>query len=100
MKKQTFAMHVTGRGWQVCHYEPSTGVLTVKREGVELLVAETNTPTGRYALVRFYRLSRSDPPSQSARHLIVRPAAGGDGGTTRYPDREPVHLSLVSQATL
>jgi len=65
----------------------------VKREGVELLVAET-TPTGATQCA-FTGYPRS---SQSARHLIV-PLAGGDGGTTRYPDREPVHLSLVSQAT-
>jgi uncharacterized protein YcbX len=104
MKKQNFAMQCDWPGLAAlaCHYEPSTGVLTVKREGAELLVAETNTPTGRYAIGAFFTgYLAAIHPSQSARHPERAPLRlVGDGGTTRYPDREPVHLSLVSQATL
>jgi uncharacterized protein YcbX len=105
MKKQNFAMQCDWPGLAAldCHYEPSTGILTVKRQGVELLVAETNTRAGRYAIGAFFTgYVAATHPTQSARHperdwlRLV-----GDGtGATRYPDRESVHLSLVSQATL
>jgi len=43
----------------------------VKREGVELLVAETNTPTGRYALVRFTGYLAGSTPANRLGTLIV-----------------------------
>lgn len=105
MKKQNFAMQCDWPGLAAldCHYEPSTGILTVKRKGVELLVAETNTSDGRYAIGAFFTgYLAAIYPSQSARHPDRAPLrlVGDGAGTTRYPDREPVHLSLVSQATL
>ena len=105
MKKQNFAMQCDWPGLAAldCHYEPYTGILTVKRKGVKLLVAETNTPAGRDRIGAFFTgYLAAIHPSQSARHPDRAPLRlVGDGtGTTRYPDREPVHLSLVSQATL
>lgn len=104
MKKQNFAMQCDWPGLAAldCHYDPQTAVLTVKRQDVELLVAETNTPAGRYTIGTFFTgYLAAIHSSQSARHpeRALR-LVGDSNGTTRYPDREPGHLSLVSQATL
>jgi len=104
-KKQNFAMQCDWPGLAAlnCHYNPQTAVLTVKRKGIELLVAETNTVAGRYAIGAFFTgYLAAIHPSQSARHPDRAPLrlVGNGNGTTRYPDREPGHLSLVSQATL
>ena len=105
MKKQNFAMQCDWPGLAalVCHYEPKSELLTVKRQGVELLVAETNTVTGRDRIGAFFTgYLAAIHPSSSAKHPNRDPLRlVGDGtGATRYPDREPVHLSLLSQATL
>jgi hypothetical protein len=105
MKKQNFAIQCDwpGLAGLDCHYDPQTSVLTVKRKGVELLVAETNTSAGRDRIGAFFTgYLAAIHPSQSARHPERAPLrlVGEGSGTTRYPDREPVHLSLVSQATL
>lgn len=105
MKKQNFAMQCDWPGLAAldCQYDPQTSVLTVKRKDVELLIAETNTPTGRDRIGAFFTgYLAAIHPSQSARHPDRAPLrlVGDSSGTTRYPDREPVHLSLVSQATL
>lgn len=105
MKKQNFAMQCDWPGLAAldCHYEPSTETLTVKRKEVELLVAQTNALDGRQRIGAFFTgYLAAIYPSQSAKHPKRSPLRlVGDGtGTTRYPDREPVHLSLVSQATL
>lgn len=105
MKKQNFAMQCDWPGLAAldCHYEPQTAVLTVKRKGVELLVAQTNTPAGRDRISAFFTgYLAAIHPSLAARHPDRAPLrlVGDGSGTTRYPDREPVHLSLVSQATL
>ena len=105
MKKQNFAMQCDWPGLAAlaCHYEPATGILTVQRKGVELLVAETTNPEGRDRIGAFFTgYLAAIYPSQSARHSERAPLhlVGDSMGTTRYPDREPVHLSLVSQATL
>ncbi|WP_346016772.1 MOSC domain-containing protein [Chroococcidiopsis sp. CCMEE 29] len=105
MKKQNFAMQCDWPALAAldCRYDPQTAVLTVKRQGVELLAAETNTPTGRDRIGAFFTgYLAAIYPSQAARHPDRAPLrlVGDCTGTTRYPDREPVHLSLVSQATL
>ena len=105
MKKHNFAMQCDWPGLAAldCHYEPTTGILTVKRKDVELLAAETNTSVGRSAIGAFFTgYLAACYPSQVAKHPERAPLQlVGDGtGKTRYPDREPVHLSLVSQATL
>ena len=104
MKKQNFAMQCDWPGLAAldCHYEPSTEILTVKRRGTKLLVAPTNTSDGRQCIGAFFTgYLAAIYPSQSAKHPNRAPLRlVGGVGTTRYPDREPVHLSLVSQATL
>jgi uncharacterized protein YcbX len=105
MKKQNFAMQCDWPGLAAlaCYYEPKTEILTVKHQGVELLVTETKTSTGRDRIGAFFTgYLAAIHPSQSARHPDRAPLklVGDSTGTTRYPDREPVHLSLLSQATL
>ena len=104
MKKQNFAMQADWAGLAAldCNYQPETGVLTLKRQGVELLRQHTNTLDGRNTIGAFFTgYLAAIYPSQTARHPDRAPLKlVGDGSTTRYPDRESVHLSLVSQATL
>jgi hypothetical protein len=104
MKKHNFAMQNDWAGLAAldCCYEAATGTLTVKRKGVELLVADTNSPTGRDRIATFFTgYLAGIYPSQTARHPNRAPLqVVGEYGKTRYPDREAVHISLVSQATL
>jgi uncharacterized protein len=86
-----------------CQYEPQTAVLTVKRQGVAVLTAETNTTAGRDRIGSFFtEYLGTIEPTKEARHPQRAPVhlAGNSSGETRYPDREPVHISLLSQATL
>ena len=86
-----------------CKYDPATGVLTVSQNNGEVLAADTNASDGRAQISRFFSDYLSAVPSgQSemyAKHHRLR-LVGSGNGTTRYPDREPIHLSLVSAATL
>lgn len=105
MKKQNFAMQCDWPGLAAldCRYDSQTGILTVKRKGIELLVAQTNTSAGRERIGAFFTgYLAAIYPSQSAKHpdRAQLQLVGDSTGTTRYPDREPVHLSLISQATL
>lgn len=105
MKKQNFAVQCDWAGLAAlnCHYDPQTAILTVKRQEVELLAAPTNTTAGRHTISVFFTgYLAAIYPSQSARHPDRAPLrlVGDSKGTTRYPDREPVHLSLVSQASI
>ncbi len=86
-----------------CHYQPQTAVLTVKRQGVEVLSAETKTATGRDRISSFFtEYLAAIEPTKEARHPQFAPLrlVGDSSGETRYPDRQPVHISLLSQATL
>lgn len=86
-----------------CRYEAETAVLTVKRQGVMLLEAETQTATGRSRIGAFFSdYLATLTPTPEARHPQRSPLrlVGNSNGSTRYPDREPVHISLLSQATL
>lgn len=86
-----------------CHYAAETAVLTVKRQGVAVLSAETNTAAGRDRINSFFtEYLAAIEPTKEARHPQRVPLhlAGNSSGETRYPDREPVHISLLSQATL
>ncbi|MEG4321152.1 MULTISPECIES: MOSC domain-containing protein [unclassified Microcoleus] len=86
-----------------CHYQPETAVLIVKRQGVALLSAETNTTAGRDRISTFFTdYLATIEPTKEAKHPQLAPLrlVGNISGETRYPDRAPVHISLVSQATL
>ena len=86
-----------------CGYEPSTGVLTVKRNQAELLAADTNTPTGRTQISHFFSDYLANVPSgQSGRYANRNQLRfiGTKNNNTRYADREHIHLSLISEATL
>ncbi len=86
-----------------CDYQPETAVLTVKREGVAVLSAATNTAVGRDRIGTFFtEYLATIEPTKEARHPQLAPLqlVGDSSGETRYPDRQPVHISLLSQATL
>ncbi|HLO49538.1 MAG TPA: MOSC domain-containing protein [Kamptonema sp.] len=86
-----------------CQYEPETAVLQVNREGIAVLNAETKTVTGRKLIGDFFtKYINTIEPTKEARHPTRSPLllVGDSSGETRYPDREPVHISILSQATL
>lgn len=105
MSKKNFAVQ---NDWPLlaaleCDYQPETAVLTVKRQGVAVLSAETNTAAGRDRIGSFFtEYLAAIEPTKEARHPQFAPLqlVGDTSGETRYPDREPVHISLLSQATL
>jgi uncharacterized protein len=104
MQKQNFAMQ---NDWHAlaaldCSYNPTTANLTIKRKGIELLVADTNTLEGRNSISNFFTgYLAASYPSQAAKNKNIKPLQlVGEYNKSRYPDREPVHISLVSQATI
>lgn len=104
MKKQNFAMQ---NDWAKlaaldCDYNSSTGYLTIKHQQIELLTADTNTNQGRDLIGSFFTgYLAAISPNKAARHPHKSPLRlVGEYNTTRYPDREAVHISLISQATL
>ncbi|KAM3113365.1 MOSC domain-containing protein [Phormidesmis sp. 146-33] len=82
-----------------CEYEASTGILTVRREDAELLMAEANTAIGRTQISQFFSHYLTTVSDQKIEPRPLRLVGTGEG-TTRYPDRNHVHLSLISTATL
>ncbi len=104
MKKQNFAMQ---NDWHslaalLCTYDEATGMLSIKRKGVELLRSDINSFTGRSRISTFFTgYLAASYPSQSAKQGFSKPLQlVGDYNKTRYPDRETAHISLVSQATI
>lgn len=98
MSKQNFAVQndLPGLAALDCQYNAQTGHLSVKLEGVELLVADTNAQTGRDRIGAFFTgYLASLHPMKSALQLV-----GSSTGETRYPDRQRVDISLLGQATL
>jgi uncharacterized protein len=104
MKKQNFAMQNDWHGLAAldCSYEAETGIFRVKRKGVELLIADVDSEIGRDRISTFFTgYLAGIYPSQSARHPDrARLQFVGEFGKTRYPDRNSVDISLVSQATI
>ncbi len=104
MKKQNFAMQ---NDWHslaalLCAYDATTGMLSVKRKGVELLRSDINSFTGRDRISTFFTgYIAASYPSQAAKQPNRIPLQlVGDYNKTRYPDRETADISLVSQATI
>ncbi|NJR23419.1 MAG: MOSC domain-containing protein [Richelia sp. CSU_2_1] len=86
-----------------CYYEPHRSILTVKHQGVAVLETETNTAAGRDRTGAFFtEYLNTIEPTKEARHphRTTLQLIGDSSGETRYPDRQPVHISLLSQATL
>jgi uncharacterized protein YcbX len=101
MNKKSFAMQCDRPELAAltCEYEASTDILTVRREEVELLRTEANTATGRTQISHFFSHYLTTVADQKIEQRPLRLVGSGDG-TTRYPDRNHVHLSLISTATL
>jgi hypothetical protein len=74
----------------------------VKQQGVELLAEVTNTSVGRDRIGAFFTgYLAALQPTATARHPEKAPLRlVGNGSNTRYPDRNPVHISLINQASL
>ncbi|MEB3340217.1 MOSC domain-containing protein [Okeania sp.] len=85
-----------------CDFDPETEILTVRKQGVELLKENTNLSESRDRLSAFFTdYLTTLEPNKGARHPQKAPLQlVGDGKNSRYPDREPVHISLISQATM
>ena len=85
-----------------CDFDQETEFLTVRKEGKELLKANIGLSPERDRISAFFTdYLATLEPNKGARH----PEKGslklvGDGKNSRYPDRKPVHISLVSQATM
>jgi uncharacterized protein len=104
MKKHHFAMQ---NDWHTlagldCTYDAATGMLSIKRKGVELLTADINSSQGRDRISIFFTgYLAASYPSQGAKQRYIKPLQlVGDYNITRYPDREIADVSLVSQATI
>ncbi|MCT7974987.1 MOSC domain-containing protein [Laspinema olomoucense] len=86
-----------------CFYNAETDCLTIRHQGVTLLEAATETQPERDRISAFFTGFLADAePTPEARHPQYSPLqlVGVRSGETRYPDRAPVHISLMSQATL
>lgn len=86
-----------------CEYDPQTGELSLRHPNNTRLTVNVNTPPGRDQVSAFVSsYLETLEPTPGARHPKKMPVklVGNGAGTTRYPDREPVHISIISQATL
>lgn len=86
-----------------CFYDAQSDCLTVRHQGVNLLNSATETQAERDRISAFFTGFLADAePTPEARHPQHSPLhlVGSQSGETRYPDRAPVHISLMSQATL
>lgn len=98
MQKKSFAMQcdLPVLAALNCQYDSTTAIMTVKQGDSELVSAATNTPEGRDRLSSFFsKYISPHRPQKGALRWV-----GDPEGKTRYSDRQPVHISLVSQATL
>jgi uncharacterized protein len=104
MKKENFIMQNDWHSLAAldCEYEEGSGIFRVKGKGVELLVSDTKTEIGRDRISAFFTgYLAGINPSLAAKNSNHPPLQFvGMFGETRYPDREAVHISLVSQATI
>ena len=103
MPKKHFAVQNDWPGLAAldCRYDAQTDRLQVCHQGTEVLIAQTETERDRINGF-FSDYLATLTPTEKARHPIPSPVklVGTRTGQTRYPDRQPVHLSVLSQATL
>ncbi|NEP40302.1 MAG: MOSC domain-containing protein [Okeania sp. SIO2H7] len=105
MAKKHFAVQNDWSGLAAldCNYDSQSRILTACHQGVELLRADTDSEMGRDRISAFFTGYLANlQPTEGARHPQKAPLrlVGDSSGETRYPDRQPVHISLLSQDTL
>ena len=104
MSKKHFAVQNDWPGLAAldCNFDEETEFLTVGRQGVELVRENTSLSEGRDRLSGFFtNYLTTLEPNKGGRHPQKAPLQlVGNGKTSRYPDREPVHISIISQATM
>ncbi len=104
MSKKHFAVQNDWPGLAAldCDFDPETECLTVRQQGVELLKANTGLSEGRDRISAFFTDYLTNlKPNKGARHPDrASLQLVGDGKTSRYPDRKPVHISILTQATM
>lgn len=105
MSKKHFAVQNDWPGLAAldCDFDAETGFLTVRRQGVELLRANTGLSEERDRISAFFTdYLATLEPNKGARHPQKAPLllVGNGGGMSRYPDREIVHISIIGQATI
>ncbi len=104
MRKKHFAVQNDWPGLAAldCDFDPATDVLTVRQQGVQLVRENTSLSEGRDRLSAFFTdYLTTLEANKGAQHPHKAPLQlVGDGKNSRYPDREPVHISIISQATM
>jgi uncharacterized protein YcbX len=85
-----------------CDYQPSTGFFRVQQGGILVLEADLRSLKQRKKVDEFFtNYLQTLTPNPGARHPQTAPVKlVGDGLTSRYPDRNVHHISLIGQGTL
>ncbi|MGL6284348.1 MAG: MOSC domain-containing protein, partial [Microcoleaceae cyanobacterium] len=85
-----------------CDYQHSTGFFRVKQGGILVLEADLRSLEQRKKVDQFFtNYLQTLTPNPGARHPQIAPVKlVGDGFTSRYPDRNVHHISLIGQGTL
>jgi uncharacterized protein len=102
MKKHNFAIQNDWHSLAAlnCAYDSVSGMLTITRKGIELLIADTTSVTGRNDISTFFTGYLAASYSSLDAHQRAPLQLVGNYNKTRYPDREAGHISLVSQASI
>jgi len=85
-----------------CDYQHSTGFFRVKQGRILVLEADLRSLEQRKKVDEFFtNYLQTLTPNPGARHPQMAPVKlVGDGCTSRYPDRNIHHISLIGQGTL
>ncbi|MBK4728526.1 MOSC domain-containing protein [Oxynema sp. CENA135] len=103
LSKGHFAMQNDWPGLAALNCRHDREILTVSIEGNPLLAASLEDEGDRDRIGQFFTGYLAGlTPTPEARHPQKSPLklVGNSKGKTRYPDRHPVHISILSQATL
>ncbi len=104
MSKKHFAVQNDWPGLATldCDYDWETGFLIVRQQGEELMRANTNLLAGRERISAFFSDYLTTLESNKGAHHPQKAPLRlvGNGNSSRYPDRQPVHISIISQATM
>lgn len=85
-----------------CDYQHNTGFFRVKQGEILILEADLRSLEQRKKVDQFFtNYLQTLTPNPGARHPQIAPVKlVGDGFTSRYPDRNVHHISLIGQGTL